>query len=68
MPGLAAGMGLSVVTMMGYSGILLAPGSIGFLAEHLSLGTIYLGLAALLLIPLLLSRLAATADFEPRDD
>ena len=46
----------------------LAPGSIGFLAEHLSLGTIYLGLAALLLIPLLLSRLAATADFEPRDD
>ncbi|MGV3693838.1 MAG: MFS transporter [Paracoccus marcusii] len=67
-PGLAAGMGLSVVTMMGYSGILLAPGSIGFLAEHLSLGTIYLGLAALLLIPLLLSRLAATADFEPRDD
>lgn len=63
-PGLAAGVGLSVVTIMGYSGILLAPGSIGWLAERLSLGTIYLGLAVLLLIPLTLSRLAATADFE----
>ncbi len=65
-PGLAAGMGLSVVTMMGYSGILLAPGSIGFLAERIGLGTIYLGLAALLLIPLALSHLARTADFQPR--
>ncbi|MFC0202437.1 MFS transporter [Paracoccus rhizosphaerae] len=65
-PGLAAGVGLSVVTIMGYSGILLAPGSIGWLAEKLSLGTIYLGLAVLLLVPLALSRLAATADFETR--
>lgn len=65
-PGLAAGVGLSVVTMMGYLGILLAPGSIGFLAEHVSLGSIYLGLAVLLVLPLALSRLAATADFEPR--
>ena len=65
-PGLAAGVGLSVVTIMGYSGILLAPGSIGWLAEKLSLGTIYLGLAVLLLIPLALSRLADTADFETR--
>lgn len=66
MPGLAAGVGLSVVTIMGYSGILLAPGSIGWLAEKLSLGTIYLGLAVLLLVPLALSRLVATADFETR--
>ncbi len=63
-PGLAAGMGLSVVTMMGYSGILLAPGSIGFLAERIGLGVIYTGLAALLLIPLALSHLARTADFD----
>ncbi|WP_405406306.1 MFS transporter [Paracoccus sp. Ld10] len=66
-PGLGAGVGLSVVTMMGYSGILLAPGSIGFLAERLSLGTIYLGLATLLLIPLALAPLARTADFQPPD-
>ena len=64
MPGLAAGMGLSVVTMMGYSGILLAPGLIGWLAEHASLGPIYLGLALLLLVPLAMSRLARSADFE----
>lgn len=65
-PGLAAGIGLSVVTMMGYSGILLAPGSIGFLAERISLGSIYLGLAVLLVIPLALSHLARTADFDPQ--
>lgn len=62
-PGLAHGVGLSVVTTMGYSGILLAPGSIGWLAETMSFSTIFLGLAGLLLVPLLLSPLAATADF-----
>lgn len=64
LPGLASGMGLSVVTMMGYSGILLAPGMIGWLAEHVSLGRIYLGLALLLMVPLALSRLARSADFD----
>lgn len=63
-PGLAQGVGLSVVTTMGYSGILLAPGTIGFLAERISFSVIYVGLALLLLIPLLLSRLARTADFD----
>ena len=64
MPGLAAGMGLSVVTMMGYSGILLAPGLIGWLAERIGLGPIYVGLALLLVVPLALSRLARSADFD----
>ncbi|MFC3167951.1 MFS transporter [Paracoccus fontiphilus] len=63
-PGLAHGVGLSVVTTMGYSGILLAPGTIGFLAERMSFSVIYLGLSLLLLVPLLLSRLARTADFD----
>lgn len=63
-PGLAQGVGLSVVTTMGYSGILLAPGTIGFLAERTSFSVIYLGLSVLLLVPLLLSRLAGTADFK----
>lgn len=62
-PGLAQGIGLSVVTTMGYSGILLAPGSIGFLAEQTSFAVIYGGLSLLLLVPLLMSRLARTADF-----
>ncbi|MBK4215359.1 MFS transporter [Paracoccus caeni] len=64
LPGLGHGIGLSVVTTMGYSGILLAPGSIGFLAEKLSFATIFVGLAVLLLLPLALSRLAGTADFD----
>ncbi|MBU3032011.1 MFS transporter [Paracoccus marinaquae] len=67
-PGLASGVGLSVVTTMGYSGILLAPGSIGWLAERMSFSSIYLGLAALLLVPLLMSPLARTADFTPLGD
>ncbi|WCR11573.1 MFS transporter [Paracoccus stylophorae] len=68
LPGLAQGIGLSVVTTMGYSGILLAPGAIGWLAERTSFSAIYLGLAALLLVPLLLSRLALTADFSTGGD
>lgn len=63
-PGLAQGVGLSVVTTMGYSGILLAPGTIGFLAERVSFSVIYLGLSLLLVVPLVLSRLAHTADFD----
>lgn len=63
LPLLAPGVGLSVVTIMGYSGILLAPGSIGFLAEKMSFSGIYLGLAALLMLPLFMSPLARTADF-----
>lgn len=68
LPLLAPGVGLAVVTMMGYSGILLAPGSIGFLAEKMSFSTIYLGLAGLLVVPLLLSPLARTADFSNDED
>ncbi|MGO4834460.1 MFS transporter, partial [Rhizobiaceae sp. 2RAB30] len=33
-PGMASSVGMSVVTTMGYSGILLAPSAIGFAAEH----------------------------------
>lgn len=64
MPGVASGVGLSVVTTMGYSGILLAPASIGWLAEHVSFASIYLGLAALFAVPLLMSRIARSADFD----
>lgn len=63
LPSLAPGVGLSVVTIMGYSGILLAPGGIGFLAESISFSNIYLGLAGLLFVPLLLSPLARFAEF-----
>lgn len=62
MPGLAPGIGLSVVTTMGYSGILVAPSAIGFIAEHIGLGTVFIGLPALHVIVLLLARLARHAD------
>lgn len=62
MPGLAPGIGLSVVTTMGYSGILVAPSAIGFIAEHTGLASVFLALPLLHVVVLLLSRLARHAD------
>jgi predicted MFS family arabinose efflux permease len=62
LPGMAAGVSLSVVTTMGYSGILVAPSAIGFIAEHTGLGSIFAGLSVLILVTLLLSNLARHAD------
>ena len=62
LPGLASGVGLSVVTTMGYSGILVAPSAIGFIAEHTGLSRIFIGLSALILVALALSPLARHAD------
>lgn len=62
LPGMAQGIGLSVVTTMGYSGILVAPSAIGFIAEHTGLAAIFIGLPVLHLVVLLLSGLARHAD------
>lgn len=62
LPGLAPGVGLSVVTTMGYSGILFAPSLIGFVAERTTLSTVYTAIPALLLVVLVLSHLARYAD------
>jgi MFS family permease len=62
LPGMAAGVGLSVVTTMGYSGILVAPSAIGFIAEHTGLAIIFAGLSALIVVVLILSPLAKHAD------
>ncbi|MBU2325845.1 MAG: MFS transporter, partial [Alphaproteobacteria bacterium] len=61
-PGLAPGVGLAVVTTMGYSGILFAPSLIGFIAEYTSLSTVYTAIPSLLIVVLALSRLARHAD------
>jgi MFS family permease len=61
-PGLAPGVGLSVVTTMGYSGILFAPSLIGLVAEYTSLSTVYTAIPALLIVVLALSGLARHAD------
>ncbi len=47
-PGLSAGTAIASVTMLGYSGILVAPASIGFVAEHLGFRITYAALALLL--------------------
>jgi len=62
MPGMAPGIALSVVTTMGYSGILVAPSAIGFIAEHTGLAAVFIGLPVLHLVVLSLSRLARHAD------
>jgi predicted MFS family arabinose efflux permease len=62
LPGMAQGIGLSVVTTMGYSGILLAPSIIGFIAEHVGLATVFACLPLLHLVVLGLSHLARHAD------
>jgi len=62
LPGMAPGVGLSVVTTMGYSGILVAPSAIGFIAEHTGLAVIFAALSILIAVTLLLSPLARHAD------
>ncbi|MFD1746279.1 MFS transporter [Rhizobium helianthi] len=62
LPGMAQGIGLSVVTTMGYSGILVAPSAIGFIAERVGLAVVFASLPLLLIVVLLLSGLARHAD------
>jgi fucose permease len=61
-PGLPPGAGMSVVTTMGYSGILVAPSALGFVGEHFGFAPIYLGVAVLLLIVAALAGYARAAD------
>jgi fucose permease len=55
-------MAISVVTFMGYSGILFAPSVIGFIAEHTGFAVIYLSLPVLITVALLFSGLTRHAD------
>lgn len=62
LPGLAPGIALSVATSMGYSGILVAPSAIGFVASHTGFAMIFLALPVLLLAVVALSGLARYAE------
>lgn len=62
LPGLPAGVGISIATSMGYSGILMAPALIGFIAEYNSFSVAFMGLAALFGVVLALSSVARHAD------
>jgi hypothetical protein len=61
-PGLPPGVGISTVTMVGYAGILVAPSTIGFVAEHVGFRDTYLALAAILAAVALMANRAAAAD------
>jgi fucose permease len=65
-PGMAPGTGMSVVTSMGYCGILVAPSVIGLAAEHVGFSVIFATLSGFLLIACLLANLAQAADFAPQ--
>jgi len=61
-PGASAGSGIAAVTMMGYSGILIAPSAIGFAAEAVGYRATYFVLALLLLVVAALADRVAAAD------
>ena len=65
-PGMSSGTGMSVVTTMGYSGILMAPSAIGFVAERTGFGPIFIALSALQVVVFLMAGPGAAADFAPR--
>lgn len=62
LPGFSAGAAISVVTLMGYSGILIAPSAIGFVAEHVGFRITYIVLAGCLVAVGLAAGYTASAD------
>ena len=61
-PGLPSGVAISAVTTVGYAGILVAPATIGFVAEHVGFRATYAALALLLLLVVALAGRARAAD------
>ena len=61
-PGMSAGAAISTVTMVGYAGILVAPSSIGFIADHVGFRATYAALAVVLLIVTALAPRVKAAD------
>lgn len=61
-PRLPSSAAISIVTMVGYCGILVAPSTIGFLAEHAGFRPTYAGLSLILVVVALLAARAADAD------
>lgn len=61
-PSLPSASAISIVTMVGYCGILVAPSSIGFVAEHIGFRPTYAALSLLLIVVAILATRAADAD------
>lgn len=62
LPDLSPGAGIAAVTMMGYSGILIAPSAIGFVAEHAGFRLTYGALAVVLVVVSMMAGRTASAD------
>lgn len=63
-PGMPPGTGMSIVTTMGYSGILLAPSAIGFTAERTGFSPVFIALSAVLVVVCLMGGFVRRADFK----
>lgn len=61
-PGVAPAIGMSIATTIGYSGILVAPSFIGFLAQHTGFSPIFIGFSGVLMLVVLLGRRMEAAD------
>ena len=61
-PGISSAAGMSVVSTLGYSGILVAPSFIGFIGQSTGFAVIFLSLSALLVFVFFAARFAASAD------
>lgn len=60
--GLAPGIGLSMATTIGYSGLLVAPASFGYIAEIFSFSVVFTSLAAALFLVVFLAPITRHAD------
>lgn len=63
--GMSAGAGMSVATVMGYSGILVAPSAIGFIGGHTGFAPVFVAVSMLLLVVSLMAGMVRSADFAP---
>ena len=63
-PGVSSGAGMSVVTTMGYSGLLVAPSAIGFVGEQTGFSAVFIALSGLLVVVFLMAGLVRRADFD----
>jgi len=61
-PDVPASIGMSVATTIGYSGILVAPSLIGFVAERSGFAPVYIFFALVMLVVVLLSHRLSAAD------
>lgn len=64
LPGLPPGVGISLVTFLGYSGMLFAPSLIGFIAHRTGLGPVFAALPLLYLAVFALAHHARSADMD----